>query len=100
MTPPTRRALAVTGGRASYATMKRTLARAAGKTSGAKTVSIGYSVRSGGSLTADDFVLVDADQTPPAVAVTNPAPNMLVRGTVPLAATASDASGIAKVEFW
>lgn len=62
-------------------------------------ISVGYSVRSNGSLTADAFTLTDVDQTPPSVALTAPVDGSRVRGTVQLAATADDESGIDRVEF-
>jgi len=43
---------------------------------------------------------VDVDQTPPAVSLTSPAANDVVFGEVKFAATASDASGISKVDFY
>lgn len=39
------------------------------------------------------------DRTPPTVALTSPADRAIVTGTVPIAATASDASGVSRVEF-
>lgn len=49
--------------------------------------------------TGDNCVVV-ADTTPPTVTMTAPADGSTVSGTVPLAATASDSSGISKVEFY
>ena len=66
---------------------------------GATGLSIGYSVRSNGYLVADDAQLVDADQTPPTVSLSAPNDNSVVRGSVTLTASASDASGIDHVDF-
>jgi Bacterial Ig domain/Gametolysin peptidase M11/NPCBM-associated, NEW3 domain of alpha-galactosidase len=51
------------------------------------------------SRTAHATYVTVVDNTPPQVALTNPAPNAVVSGRLTLSATASDASGIARVEF-
>ena len=65
----------------------------------ARAVSVGLSVRSNGHLATDDFVLSDADRTPPSVAMTSPTNNSLVRGAVSLAASVVDAGGIDHVDY-
>ena len=40
------------------------------------------------------------DRYPPGVSITAPAANVLVRGTVPLSASASDDRGVSRVEFY
>ncbi len=62
-------------------------------------IAVAVQLRQAGTFTADDLSLVDADQTAPSVAVTAPADGATVSGEVTLAANASDASGIRKVEF-
>ena len=65
-------------------------------------ISVGLSIVGVGSLTMDAFTLVDAagaETTPPTVSLTSPAAGATVSGTVQLSANASDASGIARVEF-
>lgn len=52
-----------------------------------------------GNSRASAAVPVTVDNTGPAVAVTAPAEGASVSGTVPLAVTASDAAGLAKVEY-
>ena len=67
---------------------------------GATGISVGLSLRSVGTMTTDDWSLGDSDQTAPSVALTQPTDGAVVSGgAVPFSATASDASGIAKVEF-
>lgn len=65
----------------------------------ARAISVGLSLRSSGTLTSDDFSLRDTDATPPAVTLAGPADGSTVRGAVNLSATASDASGVATVNF-
>lgn len=57
---------------------------------------------SGGSATRNVSVTVNPppDTTPPTVSLTAPTPGATLFGTTTLTATASDASGIAKVEFY
>jgi peptidoglycan/xylan/chitin deacetylase (PgdA/CDA1 family) len=69
---------------------------------GATAISVGLSIVGVGSLTMDAFTLVEvvpADTTAPAVSLTSPAAGATVSGTVNIAATASDAVGIARVDF-
>jgi len=59
------------------------------------------SAAGGQSASADAAWVVYADATPPAVAVLGPANGaVLKRGTITVSASASDASGIARVEFY
>ena len=70
---------------------------------GATALSVGISLRSTGSFTADDFALADnstGDHTAPVVAITAPAANASVTGTVPITATATDNVGITSVRFF
>ncbi|MBA3396245.1 MAG: polysaccharide deacetylase family protein [Deltaproteobacteria bacterium] len=70
---------------------------------GATAISVGLSLAGLGTLTMDAFTLAEAggttDATPPVVALTSPADGATVSGTVTLSATASDASGIGRVEL-
>ena len=66
---------------------------------GTTALSIGMSLRSVGTLVMDDFSMGDTDQAAPTVALTSPTDGQTVTGTVNLTATASDASGIARVDF-
>lgn len=50
--------------------------------------------------TATSSIVVTLDNTPPDAALTSPAQNAYVRGTVLINATASDTQGIARVEFY
>ena len=52
-----------------------------------------------GNVTTSAAVAVTVDNLPPAVAVTSPAPGAAVRGSVAVAATATDSSGVAGVQF-
>jgi len=55
----------------------------------------------GAGVHVDDIVLTGAqDNTPPQVTITAPANNATVSGTTTITATASDAAGISKVEFY
>jgi hypothetical protein len=65
----------------------------------ATAISVGISLRSVGSVAADDFSVTDSDQTAPAVELTSPSDGSRVRGTVTFAATASDSSGVDHVDF-
>lgn len=67
--------------------------------SGATAVSVGFSLRSTGSMTVDDFTLADSDQAPPTVSVEAPSDGSLVRGTVPILAVASDNAAVDHVDF-
>ncbi|WP_224249512.1 Ig-like domain-containing protein [Hyalangium gracile] len=53
-----------------------------------------------GNVGTSTEVGVTVDNTHPTVAISAPAQSALVRGTVQASATASDASGVAKVEFY
>lgn len=72
---------------------------------GATAISIAMGLRSIGSLTMDDFSLIDpdeppaADTTPPAVALSAPAEGEAVSGVVTLVAAASDDVAIDRVDF-
>jgi peptidoglycan/xylan/chitin deacetylase (PgdA/CDA1 family) len=69
----------------------------------ATALSVGISLRSVGSFTADDFELVDngpTDQTPPSVSLTAPAGGSTVEGTTPITADATDNLGVASVRFF
>ncbi len=70
---------------------------------GATALSVGISLRSVGTFSADDFHLADngpADQLPPAVSLTAPAPGAMVGGpAVYIAADATDNAGVAAVKF-
>ena len=66
---------------------------------GSTAISIGYSIRSAGYVQADDFSLADVDQTLPSVDITSPADGSRVRGQVSITASASDASGVDRVEI-
>jgi peptidoglycan/xylan/chitin deacetylase (PgdA/CDA1 family) len=71
---------------------------------GATAISVGLSLVGVGSLTMDDYTLLDAsgsttDSTAPSVALTMPASGATVNGIVQVAANATDASGVARVEF-
>jgi hypothetical protein len=69
----------------------------------ATALSVGISLRSTGSFTADDFTLADVssgDHTPPTVSITTPAAGAAVAGTVPITATATDDVAVASVRFF
>jgi peptidoglycan/xylan/chitin deacetylase (PgdA/CDA1 family) len=69
----------------------------------ATAISVGISLRSVGSFTADDFVLHDngeADQTPPSVSITAPENGTTVEGTTPITADATDNVGVVSVRFF
>jgi peptidoglycan/xylan/chitin deacetylase (PgdA/CDA1 family) len=92
-----------------FAQQPAALAQAAGWTkttlttpavpAGTTALSIGMSLRSTGTLAMDDFTLADTDQTPPTVALSSPTDGSSVTGSLNLTANATDASGIAKVDF-
>jgi peptidoglycan/xylan/chitin deacetylase (PgdA/CDA1 family) len=70
----------------------------------ATAISVGLSLVGVGSLTMDAYTLVDAagstaETTPPAVSLTMPSAGATVNGIVQIAATATDASAVARVEF-
>jgi peptidoglycan/xylan/chitin deacetylase (PgdA/CDA1 family) len=68
----------------------------------ATALSIGISLRSVGTFTADDFALKDntaGDVTPPAVQITSPASGASVEGTTYITANATDNVGVASVKF-
>lgn len=66
----------------------------------ANAISVGLSLYSVGSITMDDFNLVDIDVTPPTAAVSSPAPNAHVTGIAPIVAAVSDAYGVTRVRFY
>jgi peptidoglycan/xylan/chitin deacetylase (PgdA/CDA1 family) len=69
----------------------------------ATAISVGISLRSVGSFTADDFHLQDngeADQTPPSVSITAPEGGSTVEGTTPIDADAIDNVGVVSVRFF
>ncbi|WP_257449822.1 Ig-like domain-containing protein [Archangium lipolyticum] len=55
---------------------------------------------SGGRVGTSAAVVVNVDTTPPDAALTSPAPESFLKGTVVLAASASDNLAISKVEFY
>jgi peptidoglycan/xylan/chitin deacetylase (PgdA/CDA1 family) len=69
----------------------------------ATAISVGISLRSVGSFTADDFNLHDngeADQIPPSVSITAPESGATVEGTTPITANAADNVGVESVRFY
>jgi peptidoglycan/xylan/chitin deacetylase (PgdA/CDA1 family) len=66
---------------------------------GTTALSIGMSLRSTGTLAMDDFSIGDTDQAAPSVALTAPTDGQTVSGVVNLTATATDPSGVARVDF-
>jgi peptidoglycan/xylan/chitin deacetylase (PgdA/CDA1 family) len=69
----------------------------------ATAISVGISLRSVGSFTADDFHLQDngeADQSPPSVSITAPEGGTTVEGTTPIDADATDNVGVVSVRFF
>jgi polysaccharide deacetylase/Big-like domain-containing protein/chitobiase/beta-hexosaminidase-like protein len=66
---------------------------------GTTAISVGLSILAVGSLTMDQFTLVDTDATPPAIDFATPADGATASGTVDIAIAASDAGGLAKVEL-
>jgi peptidoglycan/xylan/chitin deacetylase (PgdA/CDA1 family) len=68
--------------------------------SGATHISVGVSLISTGSLTTDQYTLVDAnDGAGPSVSLSLPAANTSQSGLVEIYANASDPNGVARVEF-
>ena len=70
---------------------------------GATAISVGISLRSVGTFTADDFALADStpsDRTAPAVSITSPASGSIVANTVAILANATDNVGVASVRFY
>jgi peptidoglycan/xylan/chitin deacetylase (PgdA/CDA1 family) len=65
----------------------------------ANALSVGISLRSVGTLAADDLSIQDTDETAPAVSLTSPSDGSRVRGTATVKASATDASGIDHVDF-
>jgi hypothetical protein len=70
-----------------------------GVTSGAHTLTVN-AYDSVGNVGTSAGVAVTVDNTAPTTALSAPAQNALVRGTVQVSATASDTGGVAKVEFY
>jgi subtilisin family serine protease len=70
-----------------------------GVADGAQTLSVKAYDRAGNVRTSGG-VGVTVDNTAPATAITTPAQNAWVRGTVPVSATASDTIGVERVEFY
>ncbi len=76
--------------------------------SNATAITIYNYIRGAGTVSSDDFVLVEGDGTtppgpdlvPPTVSLTAPAASQSIAGTFNLAGTATDASGIAGVKFY
>jgi peptidoglycan/xylan/chitin deacetylase (PgdA/CDA1 family)/archaellum component FlaF (FlaF/FlaG flagellin family) len=68
---------------------------------GATALSFGLSIAAVGTLTTDDYSLMDSGgpPTPPTVSLTGPAAGATLSGTVTFTATASSAVGIAQVSF-
>jgi peptidoglycan/xylan/chitin deacetylase (PgdA/CDA1 family) len=69
----------------------------------ATALSVGYSLRSVGNFTADDFYLKDngaADTTPPTISLTAPTEGSTVSGTTYITANATDNLGVASVKFY
>ena len=66
---------------------------------GSTGLSVGFSLRSNGFLVGDNLQLNDVDQTAPSVSVTSPSDGTRVRDSITLAADASDASGVDRVDF-
>ena len=68
---------------------------------GATALSFGMDIEAVGTLTTDDYSLIDSGGPPstPAVSLTGPAPGATLTGPVTFTATASSPVGIAKVDF-
>ncbi|MGI5862038.1 MAG: polysaccharide deacetylase family protein [Myxococcales bacterium] len=71
---------------------------------GARFISVGYSVLAPGSMTVDDFSLMDAaggsgDTIAPQIALVRPAEGAVVSGLVTFEAQASDETAMGSVEF-
>ncbi|HKE18060.1 MAG TPA: polysaccharide deacetylase family protein [Kofleriaceae bacterium] len=67
---------------------------------GASAVSVGLSLYSVGSVTMDQFGLVETDTTPPTAAVSSPAAGAHVTGIAPIVAATSDNVGVVRVRFY
>jgi peptidoglycan/xylan/chitin deacetylase (PgdA/CDA1 family) len=67
---------------------------------GATHISVGLSLYSVGSITMDDFELVDTDVAPPTAAVSSPADGAHVTGVTPIVADVSDNFEIVRVRFY
>jgi peptidoglycan/xylan/chitin deacetylase (PgdA/CDA1 family) len=71
--------------------------------SAATALSFGLNIAANGTLSMDDFSLVDSGGPPgsssPSVSLTSPSSGATVSGQVPLSANASSAIGISKVDF-
>ncbi|MDO8640116.1 MAG: S8 family serine peptidase, partial [Nitrosarchaeum sp.] len=50
--------------------------------------------------TGEDSIIVVVDNIVPSVSITSPAPNAIVSGNVPINVTATDSSGIQRVEYY
>jgi peptidoglycan/xylan/chitin deacetylase (PgdA/CDA1 family) len=68
---------------------------------GATALSFGLTLTGVGTVTTDDYALVDVqpDTTAPAVSLTAPANGATVSGQVPVSATATDNVGVSRVDF-
>ena len=71
----------------------------AGVADGAHTLTVKATDGAGNARTSAG-VAVTVDNTAPVTAISAPAQNASVQGTVPVSATASDAGGVARVEFY
>jgi N-acetylneuraminic acid mutarotase len=69
-------------------------------TNGPHTLSIRAYDAAGNVGVAEVLVTIDNDWTAPQVSLQAPAPGSLVRGVVPLVATASDNAGVSRVDFY
>ncbi len=67
---------------------------------GASAISVGLSLYSVGSVTMDDYTLLDTDTTRPTAAVSSPAPNAHVTGITPIDAAVSDNMEVFRVRFF
>jgi peptidoglycan/xylan/chitin deacetylase (PgdA/CDA1 family) len=67
---------------------------------GANAISVGLSLYSVGSITMDDFTLVEVDTTLPTAAVSSPASGAHVSGITPIVASTSDNVGVVRVRFY
>ncbi len=66
----------------------------------ASAISVGLSLYSVGSITMDEFKLVDTDTTPPTAAVSSPAAGTHVTGITQIVAATSDNLGVFRVRFY
>jgi peptidoglycan/xylan/chitin deacetylase (PgdA/CDA1 family) len=67
---------------------------------GASAISVGLSLYSVGSITMDQFVLVETDTTRPTAAVSSPAAGAHVTGIAPIVAATTDNVGVVRVRFY